>query len=136
RTKPIRHNSSQVNFSIRGGGTTLIDGKQIRYSQYDTWNTPSWAIYEHVNDTNELQAGLTYSNAPLLEKMNVHIVEEEPKPSPSGTRSASPIGRSLERGQGEGHTSGQSPFGTFEIGLSGAYLMPYETLINPEVKKQ
>jgi len=74
RTKPIRHNSSQVNFCIRGGGTAFVDGQQIRYSQYDTWNTPSWATYEHTNDTDELQVRLTYSNAPLLEKMNVHIV--------------------------------------------------------------
>src|SRR2546422_7972506 len=36
RTKPIPHNSSQVNYCIRGGGTVLIDGKRIRYSRYDT----------------------------------------------------------------------------------------------------
>lgn len=122
RTKPIRHNSSQVNFCIRGGGTALIDGKQIRYSQYDTWNTPPWATYEHANDTNELQARLTYSNAPLLEKMNVHIIEEEPKLG-SGAAASD-------------HQQPVNPFGTFEIGRSGAYLMPYETLINPDVKKQ
>jgi len=125
RTKPIRHNSSQVNFCIQGAGRVLIDGKEIRYSQYDTWNTPSWAAYEHINDTDDVHARLTYSNAPLLEKMNVHIVDEDPGlPSPSG------------RGQGEGRKLDQSPFGTFEIGNSGAYLMPYETLINPDVKQQ
>ena len=150
RTKPIRHNSSQVNFCIRGGGTAFVDGQQIRYSQYDTWNTPSWATYEHTNDTDELQVRLTYSNAPLLEKMNVHIVEEEPKSSPSGSsqradgRRDSHAEREPGRAKpqemadvpGEGHKSAESPFGTFEIGRSGAYLMPYETLINPDVKKQ
>jgi gentisate 1,2-dioxygenase len=122
RTKPIRHNSSQVNFCIRGGGTAFVDGQQIRYSQYDTWNTPSWATYEHTNDTDELQVRLTYSNAPLLEKMNVHIVEEEPKSASAAAPSD--------------HRQPVNPFGTFEIGRSGAYLMPYETLINPDVKKQ
>src|SRR5467141_1936321 len=29
-TRPIRHNSSQVNFCIRGGGQTRIGGKCIR----------------------------------------------------------------------------------------------------------
>jgi len=143
RTKPIRHNSSQVNFCIRGGGTAFVDGQQIRYSQYDTWNTPSWATYEHTNDTDELQVRLTYSNAPLLEKMNVHIVEEDPSPSGRGRRDSHAErepGRAkpqeMADAPGEVHTRAESPFGTFEIGRSGAYLMPYETLINPDVKKQ
>jgi gentisate 1,2-dioxygenase len=150
RTKPVRHNSSQVNFCIRGGGTALVDGQPIHYSRYDTWNTPSWATYEHTNDTDEVQVRLTYSNAPLLEKMNVHIVEEEPKSSPSGSSQRADVRRDshaerepgrakpqeMADAPGEGHKSAQSPFGTFEIGRSGAYLMPYETLINPDVKKQ
>src|SRR5437773_7576725 len=32
RTTPIRHNSSQVNFCIRGAGRAIVDGKDIRYS--------------------------------------------------------------------------------------------------------
>ncbi len=123
RTAPIRHNSSQANFCIRGAGRTHINGKEIRYSLYDVWNTPPWAIYEYVNDTNELQVRLTYSNAPLLEKMNVHIVDENPKSS-------------TPPGNGDGHVQPVNPFGTFEIGKSGAFLMPYEKLINPDVVPQ
>src|SRR6266851_722870 len=55
QTKPIRHNSSQVNFCIRGGGQSRVGGKCIRFEQYDVWNTPPWATYEHYNDTSELQ---------------------------------------------------------------------------------
>jgi gentisate 1,2-dioxygenase len=121
RTKPIRHNSSQVNFCIRGAGRTRIDGADIRYSQYDTWNTPPWAVYEHVNDTDELQVRLTYSNQPLLEKMRVHVVDEDPVPATAGN--------------GDGHAQPVNPFGTFEIGNSGAFLMPYEKLISPDVMK-
>jgi gentisate 1,2-dioxygenase len=121
-TKPVRHNSSQVNFCIQGAGRTVIDGQEIRYSQYDTWNTPPWSVYEHFNDTSELQVRLTYSNQPLLEKMNVHVVDEDP---------ASPAAS----GNGDGHAQPVNPFGTFEIGNSGAFLMPYEKLINPDVKK-
>src|ERR687887_613575 len=40
RTRPIRHNSSQVNFCIRGRGTTVVAGRRIGYEQYDVWNTP------------------------------------------------------------------------------------------------
>ncbi|HYR84620.1 MAG TPA: cupin domain-containing protein [Terriglobia bacterium] len=123
RTAPIRHNSSQANFCIRGAGCAGINGKEIRYSQYDVWNTPSWAVYDHINDTSELQVRLTYSNAPLLEKMNVHIIDENPKAS-------------MAPGNGDHHMQPVNPFGTFEIGESGAFLMPYEKLINPDVAHQ
>lgn len=122
RTKPVRHNSSLVNFCIRGGGRTVIDGREIRYSQYDVWNTPAWAVYEHFNDTEEVQVRLMYSDAPLLEKMKVHIVDE--KPSSATTDNG-----------GSGHPVAVNPFGTFEIGHSGAFLMPYEKLINPDLEK-
>src|SRR5215471_9523588 len=79
QTKPIRHNSSLVNFCIRGAGQTRVDGKCIRYEQYDVWNTPGWSTYENLNDTNELQVRLAYSNSALLEKMQVHIVDEDPR---------------------------------------------------------
>ncbi len=82
RTRQVRHNVSLVNFCIRGQGTSVIGGKRIRFEQFDVWNTPPWSVYEHVNDTSELQVRLTYSNAPLLEKLNVHIIEEEPEEQP------------------------------------------------------
>lgn len=123
QTKPIRHNSSQVDFCIRGGGQTKIDGKSIRYDQYDVWNTPPWAVYEHLNNTNELQVRLTYSNSALLEKMRVHVVEEKPQLNGAGKKSES------------AHVHAQNPFGTFRISDDGAQLMPYERLISPDVVK-
>ena len=125
RTMPIRHNSSQVNFCIRGGGETTIDGKTIRYEQYDVWNTPSWAVYEHRNQTKDLHVRLTYSNSPLLEKMGVHVVDESPRHF--GDSSAAPPDNE--------HAHSQSPFGTMRISEDGAQLMPYEKLISPDVVK-
>src|SRR6266516_4470632 len=92
RTKPIRHNSSQVNFCIRGGGTAFVDGP-----------------------------------APSGRGRRDSHAEREPGRAKPQEMADAP---------GEGHKSAESPFGTFEIGRSGAYLMPYETLINPDVKKQ
>lgn len=123
RTKPVRQNSSLVNFCIRGGGQTQVDGKTIHYQQYDVWTTPPWVVYEHWNDTNELQVRLTYSNSPLLEKMKVYIVDEDPRLDGAGKKS------------GDEHANAQSPFGTFPISEDGAQLMPYEKLINPDVVK-
>ena len=122
RTKPIRHNSSQVNFCIQGGGLSIVGGRRIAFQQYDVWNTPSWMVYEHINDTDAIQVRLTYSNSALLEKLNIHIVDEDP---PARTASADEAG--------PGHATSKNPFGTFELTPDGAYLMPYETLINPEV---
>ena len=122
RTTPIRHNSSQVNFCIRGGGEATVDGKVIQFGQYDVFNTPSWVVYQHHNNTKDLQVRLTYSNSPLLEKMKVHIVEEEPK-----------LGG--KKKTYDEHSSAENPFGTFLISDDGSFLMPYEKLINPDVMK-
>ncbi|HEY2664055.1 MAG TPA: hypothetical protein VGI47_06915 [Candidatus Binataceae bacterium] len=124
RTKPIRHNSSQVNFCIRGQGRSLVAGRPINFSRYDVWNTPSLGAYQHFNDGADLQVRLTYSNAALLEKMNAHIVDENPpaeEPPPE-------IG-----GRTEVDARRMSPFGTFQLAESGAFLMPYEKLIDPDV---
>jgi gentisate 1,2-dioxygenase len=122
RTTPIRHNASQVNFCIRGGGESTIDGKVIEFGQYDVFNTPSWVVYEHRNNSNDLQVRLTYSNAPLLEKMKIYVVEDDPKPG-------------YKKKTFDEHSSAKSPFGTFPISDDGGFLMPYEKLINPDVVK-
>ena len=77
-TAPIRHNSTQVNFCIRGSGSANVGDTRVRYRQYDVWNTPSFRTYTHRNDGDDLQVRLTYSNAPVLEMLNIHIVEERP----------------------------------------------------------
>lgn len=124
-TAPVRHNASLVDFCIRGGGHTLIGGKRIGYKQFDTWTTPPWSVYQHFNDTDELQVRLCYSNSALLEKLNVYVVEENP-----------PVAEESEGAGGheeEAHDSAKvSPYGTFPLSDDGSYLMPYEKLINPE----
>jgi gentisate 1,2-dioxygenase len=119
-TLPVRHNSTQVNFCIRGEGRTVVNGRTINFRRYDTWNHPSFATYQHFNDSRDIQVRLTYSNAALLEMMRIHIVDEAP-----------PM-ESKETGNSEKTIDPRrsSPFGTFAIG-GGAMLMPYETLINP-----
>src|SRR6267378_414048 len=39
QTKPIRHNSSLVDFCIYGAGHSIINGQRINYEQYDVWTT-------------------------------------------------------------------------------------------------
>ncbi len=131
RTRPIRHNSTHVDFCIRGGGRAVVGGRTIHFEPFDVWNTPSMAGYTMANRGDELQVRLTYSNAALLEKMNVHVVEEGAQehaaPPPGPPLDPPPFAEMLT---GEEATQAK-PFGTLRLTDEGAYLMPYEQLINP-----
>jgi gentisate 1,2-dioxygenase len=123
-TAPIRHNSTQVNFCIRGSGSANIAGTTVRYSQYDVWNTPSFRTYTHRNDGSDLAVRLTYSNAPILEMLNIHIVEEQPSERPSASDAKRSAGEERE------DPRRKSPYGMVTLD-NGSQLMPYEILINP-----
>ena len=125
QSAPIRHNSTQVNFCIGGGGHSIVNGQRFDFARYDVWNFPSMATYWHVNDGKEIQVRLSYSNAPLLEKMNVHIVDEEPPPLIGA------VGGDDGQAEAEPDARDVNPYGTFQLTEDGAWLMPYETLINP-----
>jgi gentisate 1,2-dioxygenase len=119
RTRPHRHNSSVVNFGIRGRGRSIIGGRTIDWGQYDTFSTPPWAIHQHVNDTDEIQVRLSYSNAGLLDLLGVHVVEDTADLDPN-----QPLGDpDAER---EMSARGET------IGPDGAALLTYEQLISPE----
>ena len=78
RSVPYRQNSTQVNFAIRGSGVTVIGGRRFEMKLHDVCNTPSMHTYWHQNMGDDLFVRLTYSNAALLEMLNVHYVEENP----------------------------------------------------------
>ncbi|HLI24245.1 MAG TPA: AraC family ligand binding domain-containing protein [Acidimicrobiales bacterium] len=125
RTSPVRHNSAQVCFCIEGSGFSVVGGRKIAFERYDVWNTPALTTYFHENDTGARHVRLTYSNAPVLEKLHVHFVDEQPpevsplKQAPSQTALA------------------QHPVShLFQVGEQGPLLMSYERLINPEVVEQ
>src|SRR5215510_14521009 len=122
RTVPYRQNSTQVNFVIQGEGASFVGGKRFDVALYDVWNTPSMQPYWHKNTGSGLFVRLTYSNAALLDMMNVHYVEENPKP-------VAPIVH--EQLSAEDKQRRINPYGTFPLGGDGALLMPYEILINP-----
>jgi gentisate 1,2-dioxygenase len=122
RTVPFRQNSTQVNFVIAGAGHSIIGGKRFTVGLYDVWNTPSMHAYWHGNDGKEPLVRLTYSNAALLEMMNIHYVEENPPAAEAVKHEAM---------SDEDQKRRLSPYGTFKLNEDGAYLMPYEALINP-----
>ena len=120
QTTPIRHNSTQINFCIQGEGEAKIGAKEFKYSQYDTLNFPSMMTYQHLNNSKKLHARLCYSNAPMLEKLNIHVIEDNPEENES-KEVAKPQTICEEENVNE----------VIAIGNDGAMLMPYEVLINP-----
>jgi gentisate 1,2-dioxygenase len=120
RTEPFRHNATEVNFCIRGSGEADVGGRQIAFGQFDVWNAPSYTTYSRANKGSDLQVCLTYTNAPLLQFMQVYICEKNP-----------PAAAVAEKEEDANNPRRNSPFGTFEINEDGAMLMPYERLINP-----
>lgn len=123
RTTLFRHNATEVNFCIQGRGHTEVAGKRINFDRYDVWNHPSYTAYRHGNDSDALQVRLTYSNAALLEKLNIYCTDENPPALADVTRKREPK---------EDDPRKSSPFGTFQLTDDGAWLMPYETLISPD----
>ena len=130
QSAPFRHNATQVNFCIGGpGGYSIVNGKKVDFRPYDVWNFPSMATFWHVNNTKDVQVRLTYSNAPLLEKMNIYVTDDDP-PSILEQAGTQEKAKTAEAEHAADPTR-KSPYGTFKLTDEGAFLMPYEILINP-----
>ncbi|SDI55612.1 gentisate 1,2-dioxygenase [Paraburkholderia steynii] len=123
-TRPMRHNATEVNFCIRGAGRTIVAGRSIAFSQYDVWNHPSYVPYQHINDTDEIQVRLVYSNISLLQQLEIYVPDFDVSLNDESGAAVMHAGDDPKR---------KNPFGTFPIGTDGGLLMPYETLINPTV---
>ncbi|MCS8129884.1 hypothetical protein N1E91_11735 [Pseudomonas aeruginosa] len=75
QTRPLRRNSNQIEFCIRGSGTLCV-GEQVQtLTRWDVASVPSMQSYYHKNTGNDLWVRLTYSNAPLLRKLTAHWIE-------------------------------------------------------------
>jgi gentisate 1,2-dioxygenase len=131
-TSPIRHSSTRLGFCIAGRGEAVVRGRRIAFERHDVWNVPSMTPWIQKNDGGDVQVVLGYSNAPLLEKMNVHLVEEGPEVDAAF---AADLGAERAAASAPPSPDGPSPAGlppgTFPLDEAGAYLMPYETLIDP-----
>jgi len=123
-TAPVRHNSSQVTICLGGTGRAEIGTRRFDVEVRDVWNTPSMRAYRYVAGGDRPFVRLTYSNGALLEAMRVHHVEPVADLRPDAA--AVPATRSAS------FRSAKALARTFEL-ADGAWLMPYEHLIDPEV---
>lgn len=123
KTRVFRHNATEVNFCIHGGGHTIVGDRRIDFKQFDLWNHPSYTPYWHANDTDDLQVRLTYSNVGLLEMLNIYLAEDDPD--------TIKVVRDVEEESDRDDPRKHSPYGMIPLAEDGGILMPYEVLINP-----
>ena len=76
RTTPIRQNAGSVQIGIRGSGVVAVAGTEHVLEVFDVANLPAMKPHGSANTGDEVWARLSYSNAPLLEKLGVHYAEE------------------------------------------------------------
>jgi len=71
-----RANSTQVEITLSGKGIATIGSKIIKAEKWDVWNVPSMEVHCYKNNGSVPWVRLSYSNAPVLEKLEAHFVEE------------------------------------------------------------
>src|SRR3546814_259993 len=104
---------------IAGTGTVEVSGEDIHLEKWDIANIPSMQVYRHRNTGSDLFVRLTYTNTPLLEKLGVHYVEEDPS-----------ISTRLKQRE-EWHP--QSSALDLDLGTGGARMRSYEYLVDIDV---
>jgi gentisate 1,2-dioxygenase len=124
-TVPVRRNSNQLEICIGGSGTVRAGGEQFVVEEHDIWNIPGMQAYTHRNTGNELWARLSYSNAPLLEKLGAHYFEEDPPPLV--------IDSALATSTQQKNKYARENAPDFAVTPDGARLRGYEFLVDIEV---
>lgn len=123
---PIRRNSTQLDMCLRGEGAVSVAGREFGIGWRDVWNTPSMQVQSARNTGRDLFVRLTYSNAPLLEKLEVHYVEENPPVKAIEDRAGAIKRQSSARRAREMAEN-------IALGEDGARLLGYEYLIDIDV---
>lgn len=122
-TPPLARSASAVDMCIGGAGTASIGHHRLAMSRFDVWNTPSMEPVSYSNSGKDLFVRLSYSNAPLLEKLEVHLVDTAPRPV------AANEGREAAPNAPRARDAAES----IDLGRDGAKLLGYEYLVDIDV---
>jgi gentisate 1,2-dioxygenase len=117
---PVARNSSMVDMCIQGSGVAMIGQDTFEVERFDVWNTPSMRPYRYRNDGPDLFVRLSYSNAPLLERLEVHYLDNKPKLADRTELSGASTVRARDKAE------------VIELGSEGAQLLGYEYLVDIE----
>lgn len=122
QTAPMLRNSSHVDMCIRGTATVKSGDKDFSVEKFDVWNTPAMHSVVYTNTGNDLLVRLSYSNAPLLERLEVHYV---------GVSPTQDTARSVADAELAGNQrSARDAAKPIIIGADGAQMLGYEWLVD------
>ena len=123
---PVVRSSVQVDMCIGGRGAAIIGSRELHADQFDVWNTPSMEPHFCRNTGKDLFVRLSFSNAPLLEKLEIHYVDENMGAKERRPRTNLPA----EAASGK---RARDIAEALDIGTDGAKLLGYEYLIDIDV---
>ena len=121
KSEPMLRNSSFVDMCIRGTGSVTSGEKTFQVEKFDVWNTPSMQPVVYSNHGDDLFVRLSYSNTPLLERLEVHFTGQVQAQS-----SASDEDNAIAEQQRNARNAAKPIL----IGTEGAQLMGYEWLVD------
>lgn len=117
-----RDNASRTEFCIRGSGAAIIGGRRLAFNKFDTWTVPSMCRREYRCEGTEPFVWLSYSNAPMLERLKIYYSDE----LDAAPRSA----KSQDVGSTNQYIRQNAP--DYPIGTDGARLRGYEYVVDIE----
>lgn len=125
KTDLLMRNSSRIDICIRGSGVVRIGQTQFQVEKFDVWNTPSMEPFSYRNDSDDLFVRLSYSNAPLLEKLEVHYTDLDPGASLKEAAVAQATDQATPPPQRARDMAKPIP-----VGSEGAQMLGYEWLVD------
>ena len=125
-TPPLARSASAIDMCIGGAGVASIGRERFGVAKFDVWNTPSMEPVSYANEGSAPFVRLSYSNAPLLEKLEVHYVEEFDGDVPPADRGKREVAAGASGAARELALRKQ-------LTEDGAWLLGYEWLIDIDV---
>lgn len=127
-TRPRRHNASSFTMAMGGTGQVEIGGRKFDVTARDSWNVPGMRVETLTNTGSEPFTYISYSNSPLLRKLEVFYEEYDPvlgEKAAADSQFASTYSSKVARAK-------EAAGGAIAVGETGAMLLPYEHLIDPD----
>jgi len=68
-----RHSSAAVYHVVQGQGTTVVDGREVQWSEKDTFAVPGWTLHEHAVEGEAIL--FSFTDEPVLRVLDLYREE-------------------------------------------------------------
>lgn len=126
RTETRRSNISAVSIVLGGTARAVIEGANLDLTRWDVWITPSMCPHFLENTTDEPFEYLSYSNASLLERLE--ILYDELLPGDA----AFTVPQDSQSRRPDSSVRAKDAFPPIDLLTGGGKLLTYEHLVDPD----